>query len=262
MMTSLEKLFIKQYLSKIINCYCKECVESKYKITIYIPVAPTQIYYNDEYSITCPCDECLHKYPKNTIELIKFENTTICTQPIRCYECLEYRILCLEFNLPKTYKFNTIPNELNNKINELTNLIDQKDKIIYQTDKLNIELANQVKRKNESKKGLANIIKRRDLIIEKLKNDIINKNLTINQLKNELSPIINKKDAQIKLLDAQINELSNINQKNVQIEIDNINGRIKYLVKNIYNYFKLNNYNTLEKNRIIDIIETNFNIKY
>lgn len=98
MTSQIEQLFINRFLAKVINCYCRECVEMACGKVVVVPVAPRQIQFADRYIVNCPCEECLHEYVKNTIKIIKFENVTVCVQPIRCYECLEYRILCLEFN--------------------------------------------------------------------------------------------------------------------------------------------------------------------
>ena len=98
MRNSIEKLLIRSMLKKIIICYCRECVEAKYgKVTV--PIAPKFFFPREEKVVTCPCDACLFSYNKNVIQIITFESITVCIQPIRCYECMEYKILCLSSEL-------------------------------------------------------------------------------------------------------------------------------------------------------------------
>jgi len=97
-MMQIEKIFIQGYLKKVINCYCLDCIANP--PTIH--TAPKQIEFNDTSYVFCPCDGCLHSYPKNNIRLIKLETQTICSNSTQCYDCLKYKITILEFELNNT----------------------------------------------------------------------------------------------------------------------------------------------------------------
>lgn len=140
-MADLEKLFIKSFLKKIVNCYCESCVIKK-GISVQIRECPAESKFEEKSAVSCPCADCLHNYPKTAVPEPTFEPNIECAGP-GCVECVIYENLCLKEEVAKNKAENLCLKSKNKKLEEKINVSELR-KLIDNLIRKNKELEEKI----------------------------------------------------------------------------------------------------------------------